>query len=188
MTEQVRENMERIDGEDNNMSPEDIIAAQKKDLNKLLEEVDRLQAANDMNHTDENNDDPAVPATGTEGSDNKKKTMNEDAVEKLVAERMDIYRMAEKLNLDGVEGLSVLEGRKRVIKAVNPKMNLDGKTESYINAAYDIAKQNYAERKSTDDQRREMARKQMNVDSKRESKSVSARKAMIADMTGGKTV
>lgn len=188
LTEQVRENMERIDGEDNNMSPEDIIAAQKKDLNKLLEEVDRLQAANDMNHTDENNDDPAVPATGTEGSDNKKKTMNEDAVEKLVAERMDIYRMAEKLNLDGVEGLSVLEGRKRVIKAVNPKMNLDGKTESYINAAYDIAKQNYAERKSTDDQRREMARKQMNVDSKRESKSVSARKAMIADMTGGKTV
>lgn len=184
LAEQVRENMDRIDAEGGNMKPEDIIEAQKADMKKLLEEVDRLQAANDMNSDNE----PASPACGNENPVEKEKVINADSVEKMVAERMDIYRMAEKLNLDGVEGLPVIEGRKKIIRAVNPKMNLDGKTDSYINAAYDIAKQNYAERKSTDDQRRAMMNKELNFDSKEESNSSSARKNMIADMTGGKTV
>ena len=68
-----------------------------------------------------------------------------DSVDKIIQDRLDVCRMADRLNLDGVEGLSVREGRKRIIKAVNPKMNLDGKSDSYINAAYDIAKQSFHE-------------------------------------------
>lgn len=94
--------------------------------------------------------------------------------------------MADKLNLDGVENLSITEGRKQVIKAVNPKINLDGKSDSYISAAYDIAKQNYRERKSTDDQRHKMVTDKVRRDAKEESNSNSARKNMISRMTGGK--
>lgn len=79
-----------------------------------------------------------------------------DSVDQIIQDRLDICRMADKLRLDGVEKLSVREGRKRVIKAVNPKINLDGKSDSYINAAYDLAKQAYSDRANTDDQRQKM--------------------------------
>lgn len=183
VVDQIRANMDRIDTEGENMKPEDIIAAQKADLNKLLEEVDRLQATNDMNHDDE----PTKPTDADDESADKK-VINADSVEKMIVDRMDICRMAEKLNLDGVENLPVVEGKKQIIKAVNPKMNLDGKSESYINAAYDIAKQNFMERKSTDAQRRTMARKRLNEDSREKSNSVLAREKMISELTGGKTV
>lgn len=94
--------------------------------------------------------------------------------------------MADKLHLDGVEKLSVRDGRKKIIKAVNPKINLDGKSDSYINAAYDIAKQTYSERKSTDDQRQKMVTDKVRRDAREESNSNSARKNMISRMTGGK--
>ena len=91
----------------------------------------------------------------------------------------DVYKR------QGVENLSVLEGRKRIIKAVNPKINLDGKSATYITAAYDIAKQSFHERKSTDDQRKKMFEDQVRKDSKEECGSDSARAKMIKRMKGG---
>ena len=66
------------------------------------------------------------------------------------------------------------------------KMNLDGKSDSYINAAYDIAKQSFHERKSTNDQRERIAADKVRKDAKEVSNSTSARKKMIANMTGGR--
>lgn len=197
--EQVRENIDRRDADGEGMSPEDIIAEQKADLDTLLSEIDKLQATNDMNgDEDEESENGAdtVPSedentdsddTGKDDeSEPEKKGVNMDSVEKIIAARLDVCRMADKLNLDGVEGLSVKEGRKRIIKAVNPKINLDGKSDSYINAAYDIAKQSYCERKSTNEQRQQMAADKVRRDAKEESNSNSARKNMISRMTGGK--
>ena len=109
-----------------------------------------------------------------------------DSVDKVIQDRLDICRMADKLHLDGVEKMSVREGRIAIIKAVNPKMNLDGKSDGYINAAYDIAKDSFQERKTTDDQRKSMMDAKVRQDAKEESNSNSARKNMIARMTGGK--
>lgn len=197
--EQVRENIDRRDADGEGMSPEDIIAEQKADLDTLLSEIDKLQATNDMNgDEDEETENGAGTApsedentdsddTGEDNeSDPEKKGVNMDSVEKIIAARLDVCRMADKLNLDGVEGLSVKEGRKRIIKAVNPKINLDGKSDSYINAAYDIAKQSYCERKSTNEQRQQMVTDKARRDAKEESNSNSARKNMISRMTGGK--
>lgn len=197
--EQVRENIDRRDADGEGMSPEDIIAEQKADLDTLLSEIDKLQATNDMNgDEDEETENGADTApsedentdsddTGEDNeSDPEKKGVNMDSVEKIIAARLDVCRMADKLNLDGVEGLSVKEGRKRIIKAVNPKINLDGKSDSYINAAYDIAKQSYCERKSTNEQRQQMVTDKARRDAKEESNSNSARKNMISRMTGGK--
>lgn len=192
--DQVRENMDRRDAEGEEMSPEEIIEAQKADLDTLLQEIDKLQATSDMNG-DEGEDNPEECGEPTEeentdsdegGDDDKEKGVNMDSVDKIFKERLDICRMADKLNLDGVESLSVIEGKKRIIKAVNPKMNLDGKSASYIGAAYDIAKQTFSDRKSTDDQRQRMVEAQIRKDAREESGSVSARKKMISRMTGGR--
>ena len=197
--EKVKENIDRRDAEGDGMSPEDIIAEQKADLDTLLQEIDKMQAQSDMNGdegedtgekdetapTDENTDSDDEGA-GAECDPEKQKGVNMDSVDKIIQDRLDVCRMADRLNLDGVEGLSVREGRKRIIKAVNPKMNLDGKSDSYINAAYDIAKQSFHERKSTNDQRERIAADKVRKDAKEVSNSTSARKKMIANMTGGR--
>ncbi len=198
--DQVRENIDRRDSEGEGMAPEEIIAEQKADLDTLLAEIDKLQATNDMNGDEEEKAEKTEPAEGEslseeENTDSdeacsngeeKEKGVNMDSVDRIIQDRLDVCRMADKLHLDGVEKLSVRDGRKRVIKAVNPKINLDGKSDSYINAAYDIAKQSYSERKSTDDQRKKMVTDKVRRDAKEESNSNSARKNMISRMTGGK--
>jgi len=194
--DQVRENIDRRYSEGEGMAPEDIIAEQKADLDTLLAEIDKLQATSDMNgdedevtaadegeDRDEKNSDPDK---GCGEEDEKEKGGNMDSVDRIIQDRLDVCRMADKLHLDGVEKLSVREGRKRIIKAVNPKINLDGNSYSYVNAAYDIAKQSYGERKSTDDQRQKMVTDKIRQDAKMESNSNSARKNMISRMTGGK--
>lgn len=193
--EQVRENIDRRDSDTEGMSPEDIIAEQKADLDTLLSEIDKLQAKNDMNSDDV---DPAInkeekpTLDDTEGgtdditNSEKQKGINMDAVDKIVHDRLDVYRMADKLNLDGMDGLSLKEGRKRIIKAVNPKLNLDGKSDSYIKTAYDISKQSINERTSTNDQRQKMVVAKMRRDAKEESNSNIARENMISRMIGGK--
>lgn len=193
--DQVRDNMNRRDSEGENMSPEDVIAGQNADLKTLLAEIDKLQASSDMNG-DSENEPPTEPDQAgtaeekktdgeTDTGEGKDKGVNMDSVDKMLKDRLDICRMADKLNLDGVEALSVTEGRKRIIKAVNPKINLDGKSEIYINAAYDIAKENYTSRRSTDYQRKKMMEDHMRMDAKAVSNSDTARANMIARRKGG---
>ncbi len=195
--DQVRDNMDRRDSEGGNMSPEDIIAGQNADLKTLLAEIDKLQASSDMNGDEKipHVEPDKVGTAGEENSDGegsteegKDKEVNADSVDvdQIFKDRLDICRMADKLHLDGIEELSVKEGRKRIIKAVNPKMNLDGKSETYIKAAYDIAKDTYVSRRSTDDQRKKMMEENVRRDAGEESSSETARKNMINKMVGGK--
>lgn len=196
--DQVRANIDRRDSEGEGMAPEDIIAEQKADLDTLLAEIDKLQAASDMNG-DDNKDMPPAPEgeaplenvnTDSEGEGGKTPKedngINMDSVDKIFKDRLDVYRMADKLNLDGIEDLSVKDGKKCIIKAVNPKINLDGKSDSYIDAAYDIAKQSFTERKTTDQQRQKMVETQIRKDAREECGSNTARKKMINRMTGGR--
>lgn len=191
--EQVKEHIDRRDSEGKEMTPEEIIAEQKADLDKLLAELDKLQAANDMNadkgekEAIEKEDMDSSEETNQDSEGEKEeKGVNMDSIDKIIQDRLDICRMADKLHLDGVEKLSVRDGRKKIIQTVNPKMNLDGKSDSYLNAAYDIAKQTFQERKSTNDQRKQMVSNQVRQDAREESNSNSARKDMIARMKGEK--
>ena len=192
--QQVREHRKQRDSDGSGMTPEKIMAEQESDIDLLLAEIDRLQAAQDMNgdegpKQEEEKEQPekgsdAVLATG--GGKGREEKVNMDAVDKIIQERLDVCRMADRLHLDGMEGLPVMEGRKRIIRAVNPKINLDGKSDAYITAAYDIAKQSYQDRRSTDGQFQSMASGSFRKDSREESKSGTARKTMIARLIGGK--
>lgn len=208
----VRERKDRRDSEEEQMDAEDVIAEQESDIEALLKVIDELQAANDMSSADEgdvpdNADADDVPGSGdgpdgdntdedetgenTDGDDTGK-TVNMDSVDRLVNRRLrdylDVCRIADRLNLDGVENMSLRDARKKVVKAVNPKLNLDGKSDSYINAAYDIAKQNAAGRKKVNDQRRQMMGKDRNydgMDSGIVSSAEAARERMIARRENG---
>lgn len=187
--EKVRANMEHRDAEGKDMPPENVIAEQMEDIRTLLEEIDRLQASNDMEAAGggkENTDSGEKETESSEEPEKQEKGMNLDSLDQILKDRLDICRMADKLSLDGVEVLSIMEGRKKIIKAVNPKMNLDGKSESYINAAYDIAKDTFNSRRNTDEQRRQMTDSQIRRDAKEECSSSTARKSMISRLTGGK--
>lgn len=146
-----------------------------------------------------NNLDEGDPEENTDEDDTNEDEedgpVNMDSVDRLVDKRLrdylDVCRVADRLNLDGVENLSLMNARKKVISAVNPKLRLDGKTEAYITAAYDIAKQSVANRRKVDGQRKQIM-KSRNLDSVDTgvtgSSAASARDKMIArrENKGGK--
>ena len=200
----VRQRKDRRDS-DEEMDAEEIIAEQEGDIEALLEVIDELQAASDMTASDE--DDTQEDEDDTEGTadeddtqededdteenadeddEEKAESVNMDSVDKLfkrnLRDYLDVCRVAERLNLDGVENMDLIEARKRIIKTVNPKLKLDGKSKSYINAAYDIAKQNVSTRKTVNAQRKRMVGTSNydSADSVGESSAAKARERMIA--------
>lgn len=203
----VRERKDRRDSEEEQMDAEEVIAEQEGDIEALLSVIDELQAASDMSAVDEddtNNDeddpnsdeddsggnmDEGDPEENTDeddtNEDEEDNPINTDSVDKAVDKRLrdylDVCRVADRLNLDGVENMSLTNARKKVISAVNPKLRLDGKSDAYIQAAYDIAKQNVAGRKKVDMQRRNIMSKSNydSMDSNAVSSAASAREKMI---------
>lgn len=205
----VRERKDRRDFEAEQMDAEEVIAEQESDIEALLDVIDELQAANDMSAADEggvpdNMDEEDVPDDDNTDSDDSEKntdeddpdnSVNMDSVDKMVSRRLrdylDVCRAADRLNLDGVENLNLIDARKKVVKAVNPKLNLDGKSETYVKAAYDIAKQSVASRKNVNDQRRQMMKSRnydgddFSADSGTVSSANAARERMIARRENG---
>lgn len=198
----VRERKDRRDSE--RMDDGDVIAEQEKDIEALLGVIDGLQAASDMamDGSGDGEADAADPTDNTDGEETEntdgsdgdgtggEKPVNMDSVDRMVSRRLrdylDVCRVADRLNLDGVENLGLTEARKRVIRAVNPKLNLDGKTETYINAAYDIARQGVSGRKKVDDQRRKMSERNYDSAAHEEGAASGARERMIGRMGGRK--
>ena len=79
-----------------------------------------------------------------------------DAIDQMVSERLSILRVGDKLNLDGLESMPIREAKAAIVKAVRPGMRMDGMSDDYINAAYDMAVATVNARKSTDRQREQM--------------------------------
>jgi len=109
--------------------------------------------------------------------------MNADSVDAIVRARIDVGMVGKALNMDGLENMKLKDARKAVIKAVRPTMNLDGKSDAFINAAYSMARADIKSRasKDTNYQKRQMfgqtRKDSADVDT---NSSVSARNRMIA--------
>jgi hypothetical protein len=118
---------------------------------------------------DENNPaaggDPTKPTEDEDDNpDDSSSQLNHDsasAIAAQVSQRVELCRLGDKLHLDGMETMPVMQAKKKVVHAVIPGMRLDGKSSAYINAAFDIAKEKINGRKSVADQRRQI----FNVDS-----------------------
>lgn len=84
--------------------------------------------------------EPAEETNTDEGEpEEEKTTMNADSVDAIVRERIQIGMMGRKVNLDGLELMDSTKARKAIIQAVRPGLRLDGKSDAYIRAAYDMA-------------------------------------------------
>lgn len=176
---------DRRDRRDAEGDPEDldramgVIAQQDEDIDTLLGVIDVLQAANtdsdepenedsdEEENADEVEDEPAANADRADSSDFR--------------ELLRVVRIGDKLNMDGLETMSVKNAKKEVLKKLKPAMRMDGKSAAYVNAAFDMAVSEMKSRKDTNYQRGQM----MHKDSK-SAKSVGsandARQRMIDKM------
>lgn len=162
------------------------IAEQDEDIEQLIEIVEELQAANDIATANTDNDEGGEENKDEDNEpDSGEKPMNADSVDAVIAERLKLGRIGDRLNLDGLEALKPLDAKKRIIKAIKPDLRLDGKSKHYVNTAFDIAVQELDSRKGTEYQRKQM----FNADGRNRTNSgssaMSARDRMIDRMMNG---
>ena len=126
----------------------------KADINTLLSMLDaanaRADAAEDDTKPTEDEDD------NPDGSNSQLNHDSASAIAAQVSQRVELCRLGDKLHLDGMETMPVMQAKKKIVHAVIPGMRLDGKSSAYINAAFDIAKEKINGRKSVADQRRQI--------------------------------
>lgn len=121
-----------------------------------------------------------------DSSDDESKSLNNDSVDSIIRDRLALCRLGDRLHMDGLEKMSLTEGKKAIIKKVLPQMRLDGKGAAYIEAAYDMAVSEASRKKTADDQRIEMAsggirERKARLDGKNKgSQAAEARNRMIA--------
>jgi hypothetical protein len=163
----VKDNRDRrdADGDPEDLeSAKGVIANQDEDIDILFDIIDTLLAQKEFDEagctdpqtdegddtTDENNDegdddtdnqdsddDPiptATPADHTQGE-----VLNADGIDAIIRQRVKIGMIGKALNLDGVEDMSISAAKKAIIKAVRPEMRLDGKSDAFVNAAFEYA-------------------------------------------------
>lgn len=117
------------------------------------------------------------------GQNTDLKTLNTDSIDRIVRERVKVGLIGRKINLDGLEDLSLKAAKKAVIRAVRPAIRLDGKSDAFINALYECCADDIKARETKDT--RYQKRQMFNKDAAEAMKpakleSVSARERMIA--------
>lgn len=122
---------DEFEDEDEFEDDEDIEDEEFEEDEDDIEDEEFEDEDEDIN-TDE--DDTKIPHSGKLAP-----TMNADSVDAIVRERVRIGMIGKQLNMDGLENMNARAAKKRIIKAVRPSVNLDGKSDAYINAAFDYA-------------------------------------------------
>ena len=162
-----------------------VIAQQDEDIDTLLGVIDALKAAastpgaakdgadceGNLDDGDEEPDEDNPPADG------EKKTNTDSAND--FRELLRVVRVGDRLNMDGLETMSVKDAKKAIIGKVMPKMRLDGRSSAYINAVFDIAVTQIKDGKDTNYQRRQMMHGDGAAPAKQTSSASEARQRMI---------
>lgn len=177
---------ERKDRRDNEDEPNDkeaalkVIAQQDEDIDMLLAALEKAISENNGN-SDSNDDDTCGDDTKEDCSDDSSKSLNVDSMDNIVRQRVGICRIGDKLNMDGLENMSIKQAKKVIIAKVLPNMRMDGKSDVYIDAMYDLAVGEVNKHKGVSYQKQQMAAmaSKIRTDSN-ESMAAMARKNMIA--------
>ena len=127
-----------------------LIAATKE----LLRAVESEYGTGDMGMDGEACEDGS-DCPKKDGSDDKSKSMNNDSSD-IFLQKLKVCRVGDKLNLDGLEGKSLIDAKKAIVKKVLPEIRLDGKDDDYVNVAYDLAVGVASKRKGVAYQRKQM--------------------------------
>lgn len=190
----VKDRRDRRDQEGDPATPEEamgVIAQQDEDIDTLLGVIEAMKAKQDFDEADEPNKDSDEENAdedeeNKDGSEDQSGSMNADSVDRIVRTRVALARIGDRLNLDGLDSMNIMDAKKAIIKKVKPSMRLDGKGKTYIDAAFDLAVEELNNRKDTDYQRKQM----FNADSKQaaptgKTAAERAREKMIEKRNGG---
>lgn len=107
-------------------------------------------------------------------------TVNADGVDRIVRDRIKIGVAASILGMDGLEGVKIAPAKRTIIRAARPNIRLDGKSDAYVDAMFDMVcdELRAGSRKDADYQRRQMsAGASARMDS--DDSSTAARRRMI---------
>lgn len=136
-----------------------------EDIGNLLGVIDQLVAEKEFDE----NDTPSEAATDEgenedeeeNGDDDKSEagSLNMDSADRLFSKKLEVVRIGDRLNMNGLENMKLLDAQKAIIRKVRPSLRLDGKSDTYIQAAFDLAKEAISKQKSTDTQRQQMFQK-----------------------------
>lgn len=136
-----------------------------EDIGSLLGVIDQLVAEKEFDE----NDTPSETATDEgenedeeeNGDDDKSEagSLNMDSADRLFSKKLEVVRIGDRLNMNGLENMKLLDAQKAIIRKVRPSLRLDGKSDTYIQAAFDLAKEAISKQKSTDTQRQQMFQK-----------------------------
>jgi len=179
-----------------------VIAQQDEDIETLLGVIDALCTAEDEDDTStededdtsaEDEDDTTAEDEDDEpngdGDESKAGAINADSIDAIVRTRVKLARIGDRLNMNDLDGMTIMGAKKAIIKKLKPGLRLDGQSKSYVNAAFDLALSELNSQKDTNFQRGQM----FNSDSARRSVSSDsgaseARRRMIKKQTknGGK--
>lgn len=153
--------------------------------------------ATDKENADEDEDpipsaDETMLADGDEATEeeapSKPVKVNADSIDAIVRDRVNILRVGDQLNLDGLDTMSVRAAKCTIIKAVTPGLRLDGKSPAYINALFDraVADVNARSRKDIGYQKRQMFNQDSRNIPARADSADAARQRMIDRRTNRK--
>lgn len=166
-----------------------VIAQQDEDIQKLLDFIAQLQAKIDFDEASaeeeaKTDSEGETAETNADEGEHQEDPLNMDSIDVYVNQKIELIRLGDKLNLDGIEAMKPMDAKKAIITKVHPNIRLDGKDTAYINAMFDIAKEGVEKRKGVDYQRQQMFRgdsaHNKPVDGQNE-----ARRRMIEKMDGG---
>ena len=166
------------DGDEEDLEKENLNGEEDEEENMDCEEGDKKTFdGKDCVDCDSEDDDP-MPGQNTD-----LKTLNTDSIDRIVRERVKVGLVGRKINLDGLEDLSLKAAKKAVIRAIRPSIRLDGKSTAFINALYECCADDINARATKDT--RYQKRQMFNKDSAEAFKpakleSTSARERMIA--------
>ncbi len=161
-----------------------VIAQQDEDIDVLIKLIEALKAKNDYTEADAAEETNKTAEVTEQTEENYPKNLNMDSIDKLVSAKLELCRLGDKVGVNGIEGMSINDAKKAIIKNVKPSVRLDGKSDAYIEAMFDIAKADISAQRGTDAQRRSM----FNSDGKNRttmSAAQEARERMIKRQNGG---
>lgn len=185
----VKGRRDRRDAEDDPKDAEaamGVIAQQDEDIDMLLAAIEKLIAEEQMdcgacdNADNEDNKDGEGEEENKDSSDDESKSLNADSADEVFRQRLTICRIGDKLHMDGLENMSIKQGKKAIIAKVLPNMRMDGKSDAYIDAMFDLAVGEANKHKGVAYQKQQMTAQapKKRADSN-ESMAATARKKMI---------
>ena len=187
------------DGDPSNMDEAmNTIAQQDEDIETLLGIIDAMCAGHgdgeECAECNGDNSDCGVAKgdkkdgeddpDNADGDDSKSGAMNADSIDAIVRERVKLARIGDRLNIDGLDGMSIMGAKRAIVKKLKPSLRLDGQSSSYVNAAFDLALSEMSMRKDTNFQRRQMFNADSAPKNFQTSGAQEARQKMIARMKG----